>query len=102
MVKYSSSVSVSVSKHIAFSWNSINATIRVATSADSGATGTVTVTVDGTKVDTITLEESDNGKVMVKLPKLDRGLHHVGAQFTPAGDNVTGSTSRTDWVWIVF
>jgi subtilisin family serine protease len=102
MVKYSSSVSVSVSKHIAFSWNTINATVRVATSADAPATGTVMITVDGTTVDTITLEESDNGKVTVKLPKLDRGVHRVGAEFTPAGDNVTGSTSRTDWVWIVF
>jgi len=102
MIKYSSSVSLSVSKHIAFSWDTIKATIRVATSADAPATGTVAVTVDGKKVETITLEESDNGKATVTLPKLDRGRHQVAAEFTPAGDNVTGSTSRDDWVLIVF
>ncbi|MGJ8721995.1 MAG: S8 family serine peptidase, partial [Salinibacterium amurskyense] len=102
MINYSSSVSLSVSKHIAFSWNTVSATIRVATGEDAAATGTVKVTVDGKKVDTITLDESDNGKVTVKLPKLDRGLHQVRAEFTPASDNVTGSKSSNDWVWIVF
>ncbi|TQO20480.1 PA domain-containing protein [Rhodoglobus vestalii] len=102
LINYSSSVSLSVSRHVAFSWNTVSATIRVATSADDAATGTVKVTVDGKKVDTITLGEADNGKVTVKLPKLERGLHQVKTQFTPAGDNVTGSTSRNDWVYIVF
>lgn len=102
LIKYSSSVSLSVSRHVAFSWNMISATIRVATSADEPATGTVKVMVDGKKVDSITLEEADNGKVTVKLPKLNRGSHQVKAEFTPAGDNVTGSTSRNDWVWIPF
>ncbi|MBH0129837.1 S8 family serine peptidase [Salinibacterium sp. NK8237] len=101
-INYSSSVSLSVSKHVAFSWNTVSASIRVATGEDAAATGTVKVTVDGKKVDTITLDEADNGKVTVKLPKLDRGLHQVKAEFTPAGDNVTGSSSRNDWVWIVF
>ncbi|WP_246837411.1 S8 family serine peptidase [Salinibacterium sp. UTAS2018] len=102
MINYSSSVKLSVSKHVAFSWNTVSATIRVATGEDAAATGTVKVTVDGKKIDTITLDESDNGKVTVILPKLDRGLHQVRAQFTPAGDNVTGSKSSNDWVWIVF
>lgn len=102
MINYSSSVSPSVSRHIAFSWNTVTATIRVATSADEPASGTVKVTVDGTKVVSVTLEEADNGKVSVTLPKLDRGLHQVMAQFTSAGGNVTGSTSSNDWVWIAF
>jgi hypothetical protein len=102
MINYSSSVSPSVSRHIAFSWNTVTATIRVATSADEPASGTVKVTVDGTKVVSVTLEEADNGKVSVTLPKLDRGLHQVMAQFTPAGGDVTGSTSSNDWVWIAF
>lgn len=102
MINYSSSVSLSVSRHIAFSWNTVSASIRVATGEDAAATGTVKVMVDGKTVDTITLDEADNGKVTVKLPKLDRGVHQVKAEFTPAGDNVTGSSSRNDWVWIVF
>jgi len=91
-----------VSRHVAFSWNTVSATIRVATSADDAATGTVEVTVDGKKVDLVTLGDADDGRVTVKLPKFERGLHHVKAEFTPAGDNVTGSTSRNDWVYIVF
>lgn len=102
MINYSSSVSLSVSRHVAFSWNTISATIRVTTSADDAAAGTVEVTVDGKKVDSVTLGDADNGKVTVKLPKLERGLHQVKARFIAAGDNVTGSTSRNDWVYIVF
>ena len=102
VINYSSSVKLSLSKHVAFSWNTVNATIRVATGEDAAASGTVKITVDGKKVDTITLDESDNGKVTVKLPKLDRGLHQVRAQFTPSSDTVTGSTSSNDWIWIIF
>ncbi|MGV8876227.1 MAG: S8 family serine peptidase [Rhodoglobus sp.] len=101
-VKYSSSVDLSVSKRVAFSWNTIKATVKVTSASDAAATGTVTILVDGKKTKTVALAAADNGKASVSLGKLGRGVHLIEAKFTPDGDTMTGSTSSTEWVWVIF
>ena len=101
-VPFASNVGLSLSRQVMFSWQSVSATVNVTTGSDAAPAGTVQVTVDGKKIDTVTLAEADNGKVKITLPKLRSGVHNVRAVFVPDGEMVTGSTSTREYVWVVF
>src|SRR5690606_12063250 len=101
-VPFTSSVKLSLNRHIMFSWQTLKADVTVKTGADAAPTGSLMVTVDGKVVDDRTIGEADDGKVTVTLDDLRSGTHTVRAEFTPSDDSVTGSTSTREWVWVVF
>jgi hypothetical protein len=101
-IPFSSSVKLSLSRSIMFSWQSVKANVTVSSGADASPSGSVKITVDGELVDEVTLGEAENGKVSVTLDDLSSGTHNVRAEFVPADATVTGSTSTREWVWVVF
>ena len=73
--------------------------IRVVAADGSVPVGEVTI-MDGSRVlATVTLEEGDNGRLKVTLPKLSRGIHILRATFT--GDGFVESSSRPSFVVVL-
>ena len=102
IIPFTSSVALSLSRTVAFSWQRINADNRVTSGADAPPTGTIELTVDGRVVDSVTLGASENGEVRVVLPRLRTGVHVVRAAFVPSDDTMTGSTSTREFIWVIF
>jgi len=100
VVPFASTTSLSLNRHVGFSWQKTTATVKVASASPAPVTGVVTVTVNGKPVD-VTLTAKDNGSVTYTLPKLRAGFYTVKASFA-GSDSVAGSKSSTSLVWIVF
>lgn len=99
-VPFASSTSVSVNRHIAFSWQRVTATVTVRSDSPAPPVGTVSVSVDGRAVD-VQLTADAAGTVGYTLPTLKPGVHTVRASFGGA-ESVAGSRSGSTIVWIVF
>ncbi len=98
--KVAATVSLDLSRTIAFSWQTTTARIVVDSEAEAAPTGTVTVRADG-RVIARDVALSAEGTASVTLPRSLRGL--VDVQATYSGDAATKSArSDRDWVWIVF
>jgi len=97
VVKYVSSVKLSLSRSVAFSWQQITATVKVTSGAATPPGGQVTVTVAGKSVPVV-LGAAGTGRIT--LPKLGWGIHTVRATYA-GGDTIAGSTSRGSVLWIV-
>ncbi len=100
-VAYPSETSLRLNRLIAFSWNTVTAQVRVTSPSSQAPTGSVALTVNG-KATTVPLTAADNGTVKTTALKLRRGLNKVQATFVPDGAGIAGSTSQTEWVWVVF
>lgn len=96
LVKYTSSVTLTLSRHVALSWQRVTATVAVR--SDGPVSGTVTVKV-GTRSFEVALDHNGRGKVL--LPKLDRGRYPVSAAYA-GSDAVAGSKSARTLLWIIF
>jgi len=99
-VPFASTTSLSLDRHVGFSWQKVTATVTVSSAAPTPATGTVTVTVNGKRVD-VALTAESNGRVTYTLPKLKAGFYTVKASYG-GSESVTGSKSSTTILWIVF
>ena len=88
-VLYRSTTSVSLSQHLAFTWQRVTVTIRV--NSPGAETGEVTLRIDNRNV-TLPLTEGADGRLSYQLPKLSRGLHLIRATYG-GSDTVAGSTS---------
>jgi subtilisin family serine protease len=102
VVPFSSSVELSLDRHLLFSWQSLDADVTVRTGADAAPSGSIQITLDGDLVEEVTIGETEDGQVTVTLDDLDRGVHSVRATFVPADDTVNGSSSSRELVWVVF
>ena len=100
VVRFASTTSLSLNRHVGFSWQKTTATVTVKSASAAPATGTLTVTVNGKPVDVV-LTAADNGKVSYTLPKLRAGFYTVKATFG-GSESVSGSASSTTILWIVF
>jgi hypothetical protein len=99
-VPFASTTTVSLNRHVGFSWQKTTATVKVAAGSSAPPTGTVTVTVNGKAVD-VALAAADNGRITYTLPKLKPGIYTVKASYG-GSDTVSGSKSSSSIVWIVF
>jgi subtilisin family serine protease len=98
VVKYVSTVKVTLNRSVAFSWQHVKATVKVSSGASTPPSGEVTVTVAGKSLPVV-LDARGVGRVT--LPKLGWGLHTVRAAYA-GNDTIAGSTSRGAVLWIVF
>jgi subtilisin family serine protease len=98
VVKYASSVKVSLNRSVAFSWQHVKATVTVKSSAPTPPSGEVTVTVAGQSIPVV-LDARGVGRV--KLPKLGWGAHTVRAEYA-GNDTTAGSVSTGAVLWIAF
>ncbi len=95
-VKYTSTVSLSLSRQVLFSWQRTTATIKVDSAADAAPTGPVTLNVNGREY----VAQLADGVATVPL-SLRGGIYVVKASY--GGDETTtGSTSGQKFVWVVF
>jgi subtilisin family serine protease len=99
-VLFVSTTKLSLTRHIAFSWQRVTATVRVATPSPEPVEGTVTVTVNGRAVD-VPITAADDGRVSFTLPRLTSGVYVVKAAFG-GGDGVSGSRSASSIVVVLF
>ena len=99
-VTFASTTSVSLNRHVGFSWQKTTATVKVTSASTAPPEGTVSVTVNGKPVNVV-LTAGDNGTVRYTLPKLKAGFYTVKATYGGSA-TVTGSTSSSTIVWIVF
>jgi subtilisin family serine protease len=98
VVPYLSSVKLSLSPAIAFSWQHVTATVKVVSGASTPPAGTVTVTAAGKRYDVV-LDATGSGRVT--LPKLKWGIYTVKASYA-GSDTVSASTAPSKLLWIVF
>ncbi|MGO4691975.1 S8 family serine peptidase [Glaciibacter sp. 2TAF33] len=96
VVKYDAKVTLSLSKHVAFSWQRVTVKVTVTSKGDAG--GTVDVKV-GSKHYDVALDAKGAGSLT--LPKLSRGLYPVTASYA-GSDTVSPAKSRSSVLWIVF
>jgi subtilisin family serine protease len=101
-IPFASSVKLSLSRGVMFSWQTLKANVTVTTGADAAPSGSIQVTVDGAVVEEVTLGEAENGKVSITLPNLSSGVHTVRAEFVSADETVAGSTSNRERIWVMF
>jgi hypothetical protein len=99
-VPFTSTTKLSLSRHLAFSWQRVTATVSVASGSPEPVAGTVTVTVNGKAVD-VPLTVADGGRVSYTLPKLTTGLYVVKASFG-GSETVGGSRSSSSIVVVLF
>jgi hypothetical protein len=99
-VPFASTTTLSLNRHIAFSWQQVKATVTVKSASPEPLVGTVSVSVNGKSVDVPLTADSD-GRVSYTLPKLKAGVYTVKASYG-GGDSVTGSRSSSAVVWVVF
>ncbi|MEO7349948.1 MAG: ExeM/NucH family extracellular endonuclease [Terrimesophilobacter sp.] len=99
---YDSTTSLKLNRTLGFSWQTITATVTIATEASTAPTGTVVIMVNGSAVKTVSVTAADNGSVTVTLPKLYSGIYLVKAEFVPATPaTMTGSTSGYRFLVII-
>ncbi|MBF0672002.1 MAG: S8 family serine peptidase [Salinibacterium sp.] len=99
-IAYTTSTRLSLSKSLAFSWQTVTATVKVSSAADS-VPGTVRVSVDGRQVGE--QQVAADGSAKVTLPKLRFGAHKVTAEFVPTDASlVSGSRSSAKYVLVLF
>jgi hypothetical protein len=98
VVKYASSVKVSLNRSVAFSWQHVKATVTVKSSGPTAPSGEVTVTVAGQSIP-VALDARGVGRI--KLPKLGWGAHTVRAEYA-GNDTTAGSVSTGAALWIAF
>jgi subtilisin family serine protease len=98
VVTFASSLKLTLSRSVGFSWQSVTASVKVTSASPTPASGTVTVSVEGTDLPVV-LDATGAGTVT--LPTLPRGLHAVTATYA-GSDTVSASASRTAVIWIVF
>jgi hypothetical protein len=96
VVKYDAKVTLSLSKHVAFSWQRVTVKVSVTSKGDAG--GTVDVKV-GSKHYDVALDAKGAGSLT--LPKLSRGHYPVTASYA-GNDTVSAATSKSSVLWIVF
>jgi subtilisin family serine protease len=102
VIAYTTSTSLSLSRSIAFSWQPVIATVKVASAAES-TPGTVVITLDGKTIAERDVAAGADDAVRVTLPKLRFGIHAVRAEFVPDDTDVmSGSRSRTKYVLALF
>ncbi|KQX05616.1 MULTISPECIES: endo-1,4-beta-xylanase [unclassified Leifsonia] len=89
--KAPSSTSLSLSRLIAFSWQTTKASVAVS-STEKVAGGTVQLTINGKKVGAPVVVKAD-GRASITLPKLHTGIHIVRAEFSGVG-SAAGSVSN--------
>lgn len=89
-------VSLSLNKHLMFSWQKVKATVKVTAPVD--VTGTVTVKI-GSK--TYDVELDANGRGSVQVRGLRGGYYTATATFN-GSDNVRPATAKSSWVWVIF
>jgi subtilisin family serine protease len=95
-VKYDAKVTLSLSKHVAFSWQRV--TLKVAVTSKGAVSGTVDVKV-GSKHYDVALDAKGTGSLT--LPKLSRGLYPVTASYA-GSDTVSAAKSPSRVLWIVY
>ncbi|WP_022886009.1 S8 family serine peptidase [Glaciibacter superstes] len=95
VVKHEATVSLSLNKWLAFSWQKVKATVQV--ESDGDVSGPATVVVDGESYDVVL---DANGKGKVTLPPQERGFHRVVAEFA-GSDTVAPATSRATLLWVI-
>jgi subtilisin family serine protease len=99
-VRFASTTSLALNRHVGFSWQAVTATISVKSAAPAPASGTVTVTVNGKSVD-VPLTTDKNGRVTYTLPKLKTGVYVVKAVYGGSA-TVAGSRSSSSIVVVLF
>ena len=99
-VPFASTTTLTLNRHIAFSWQQVKATVTVKSASPAPLVGTVSVSVNGKSVD-VPLTPDGNGTVSYTLPKLKAGVYTVKASYGGA-DSVAGSRSSSAVVWVVF
>ena len=98
-VKFASTTSLTLSRSAMFSWQTTTAKITVKSDAGPAA-GSVTILANGKPLKaTVTLD--GNGKATYTLPKLKAGIYVITAKYA-GGDTVTGSTSSSRILWVIF
>jgi hypothetical protein len=98
VVKYASTVKLSLNRSVAFSWQQVKATVTVSSVAPTPPSGEVTVTVAGQSIPVV-LDARGVGRVV--LPKLGWGVHIVRAAYS-GNDTIAGSASVGAVLWVVF
>ncbi|MBC7723863.1 MAG: S8 family serine peptidase [Burkholderiaceae bacterium] len=101
-IPFSSKTTLSVDSRFLFSWQRTTARVSVQTDSDEPPTGTVVFTVDGRARGEVPLTAADDGDVSLRLPKLPQGVHQVRAHYTSDADTTLGSTSRPDYLFVLF
>ena len=81
-------------KLIAKKSSAVQFTVKVTAEDGAVPTGEVTIYDRATKIATATLTEADKGRVKVKLPTLDRGLHLLQASY--AGSDTREALRRAE------
>ncbi|WP_244857551.1 S8 family serine peptidase [Agromyces archimandritae] len=97
VIAHTAKLDLKLSTPIAFSWNTVKATVSLSSSGDV-AGQQVTVSVNGTEVPVVV---DAKGKASVKLPKLGSGLHGVTASFAGT-DTVAAAKSHTKYLLVLF
>ncbi|MEP6479999.1 MAG: S8 family serine peptidase, partial [Rhodoglobus sp.] len=100
VIRFVSTTKLTVSTHVAFSWQRVGTKITVTSASGDAPTGTITLTVNKRTFE-VPLVTGADGKVSFTLPKLGSGLYKIQAAYG-GSDEIAGSESASTIVWVVF
>ena len=93
--KITTATTGSLSRHLSFGAVPVDFSVRVQAGSGVQPVGTVKVYDNGREIQSVELAAGDNGRAVVKLGTLGRGLHLVTARFVGT-DQLAASTSFPD------